>query len=997
MLRDGELISKIYNRRPALDFYYKPPTTYPNSARLSESTGGRGKNGQGFCGNCHGGGWGYNRTPTGTASLSSAANQYFGVGDSATAISTITITDNAQAGTFTGASDIRIRIPEDLNMTWDTTDTSAIMGGTASGKVNSTVSFPDNKTLLIDVTSDFAASDTLTVAGLSFASFSALSSADNLELYIDGGHTLCTEDTRTILVGTKAVISSAANQTFSVGDWSTSISPIVITAITSDAEINTTDDIRIKIPSQVSMVWDASDTSAVIEGAASNKVNNTVSFPDEKTLLVTVTSDFAEGDAITISGLNFKGFFDTAAVDNLELYVDGASDVTSDALDDKTISIESRNWMSPVDILRGQCTEEMACYDTLIDGDLTTGNLWSGRNGIFDLGQEYLITHIRIYAQYDNKWRVYVGNTPADCLSDGTDVTGLWRMGHDGTRWYEKAVTQASGRYMRLKWENAGGYPGDNTLMELEFLGIPTAQITMSSAAGQEFEVGQAVTAISQITITESSTSPTITASNDIRILIPFILSMSWDTTDTTATIGGSASAKVSSTVSYPDDKTLLIDVTSDFAAGDTLTVEDLSFKDFTGQSDPASLELSVDGGGSHSTTDSRTIRIWDWISPVDVVDVSPDCCDIHAAGNVIDNVTGTGNRPSGYGYALVDLGDIYTVTGIRIYTVSGYDYWDISIGNDTADCTLVNSYGTKVKDEWYVGGDGWCNAVIDPPVSGRYIRIDKDQGGGLNDRGLREFDFQGYKSVEAQHLGIASDADQTFDKDQAATPIERINITYYPENGTINTADDIRISIPAGFNMTWDTTDTSATIGGSASAKASSTVSYPNSKTLLINVTEDFAAGDTLTISDLSFSNFSDQSFKNHLQLSVDGGSTVAASDSKYIWVVHWKSPVCVLDTRGQYTGPTCNPDYHCSDISGDLGMAIDGDLGTGSDDPAQNCMADEIANGLWSVDDFRTGNAQWKEIRIVPTDGRYLKLRKKWTNGNYGPVFYEVQYQAW
>jgi hypothetical protein len=319
--------------------------------------------------------------------------------------------------------------------------------------------------------------------------------------------------------------------------------------------------------------------------------------------------------------------------------------------------------------------------------------------------------------------------------------------------------------------------------------------------------------------------------------------------------------------------------------------------------------------------------------------------------------------------------------------------------------------------------------------VSGRYIRIDKDQGGGLNDRGLREFDFQGYKSVEAQHLGIASDADQTFDKDQAATPIERINITYYPENGTINTADDIRISIPAGFNMTWDTTDTSATIGGSASAKASSTVSYPNSKTLLINVTEDFAAGDTLTISDLSFSNFSDQSFKNHLQLSVDGGSTVAASDSKYIWVVHWKSPVCVLDTRGQYTGPTCNPDYHCSDISGDLGMAIDGDLGTGSgsvcanvqfdlgstqtvryirvygrivgkwdswtvyvsDDPAQNCMADEIANGLWSVDDFRTGNAQWKEIRIVPTNGRYLKLRKKWTNGNYGPVFYEVQYQAW
>jgi len=475
MVRDGELISKIYNRKPGLDFYYVDSGySYAGPTTLPESIGGHWSNGARMCANCHGSPDArFYRAAKGTASLLSASNQYFSVGDSATEISTITITDNAQAGSLNSAGDIRIRIPDSLSMTWDTGDTSAVMGGTATGKVNSTVSFLDNKILLIDVTDDFAADDNLTVSGLSFTNFSAISAQDKLELYIDEGHVFSTEDIKTIQIGTKAVISSAADQAFVVDNGAIPISPVTIMAITDDAEINSSDDIRIKIPATFSMVWDTSDTSAVIGGTASGKVDGTVSFPDGKTLLIDVTSDFAEGDAITISDLKCESFLAASAADNLELYVDGASDVVADGLDDKTITIETQAWISPVDILRGQCSEEMSCYDTLIDNDLTTGNFWPGRNGIFDLGQEYLVTHIRIYAQYDNKWRVYVGNTPSDCLSDGTDVTGQWRMGHDGVRWYEMAVTQASGRYLRLEWDNVGGYPGNNTLMEIEFFGIP--------------------------------------------------------------------------------------------------------------------------------------------------------------------------------------------------------------------------------------------------------------------------------------------------------------------------------------------------------------------------------------------------------------------------------------------------------------------------------------------------------------------------------------------
>jgi hypothetical protein len=1103
MARDGNLVSGR-----SLGFYYVPPYSYPNSTRLPDSDGGRWS--QSVCGPCHSSSGTYSRVVKGTVTLSSDADQFFAVADPPTTISTITITDNPQTASITAANDIRIRIPGNFNMTWDTTDMTAAFGGSAATKVNSTISFPDNKTLLIDVTSDFAAGDTLTVEGLSFTNFSAVSGQDNLELYIDGGHTLCTEDTKTILIGTKAIIFSTANQTFAIGDWSTAISPITIKAITDDADIKSGNDIRIKIPSAFPMEWDTSDISAIISGSAAAKVSTTVSYPDTKTLLITVITDFSEGDEITVSGLKFRNFYVSAATDNLELYVDGALDATADALDDKTIIIEDKHWMTPIAIVRGYCSSELGCYDYLIDNDLTTGNLARGVNGILDLGREYLVTNIRVYANTNNNWYFKVGNTLSGCLSDGIDVTGKWRVGYVGPGWYEKAVTQASGRYIRIQYGDTGNAP-DNGIMEVEFFGIPLDNdVKMSSAAGQDFEVGQAAAAMSPITITESSTSPTITASNDIRIVIPYSLYMSWDTSATVATFGGTASGKVSSTVSYPDDKTLLIDVTSGFAAGDTLTLEGLSFKDFLGQSYAANLGLSVDGGMSLAITDAKTIQIWDWLSPVDVVEESPksivdtvtltnttltlanqpdyptyiavkiidttapkitsgtvtitgttadgpgqievidcsagagthvgnkifetidsivtadfapldgggdetiavsapDCCNLYNSRYIVDNNTATGNTPWGGSYVVFDLGETYTVTGIRMFTAAQYG-WGVYIGNDLDGCT--DTFGTQVKFSWTSPGDSaWHTTAIEPAVSGRYIKINAlGVGGGLANMTIREFDFQGYKALENRHLTISSSADQTFEKNQAATLIQPINIKYYPTNGTITAANDIRIKIPASFNMTWDTTDTSATIGGSAASKVSSTVSYPDSKTLLIDVTEDFKAGDTLTISDLNFTNFSDQSFKDHPQLSIDGGTTMAATDSKYIWVIHWQTPIIYAT---------------CTDLNGAANV-VDGNTATGnlwgggtivfdmgSRKTVRSIRVWENIDRQWGLrigDDLTSCGTdwpiikagwhpavgQWTEIPATPMTGRYMRFHLE-TGGPQADVLREFQYQAW
>jgi hypothetical protein len=140
------------------------------------------------------------------------------------------------------------------------------------------------------------------------------------------------------------------------------------------------------------------------------------------------------------------------------------------------------------------------------------------------------------------------------------------------------------------------------------------AYATIVSDAHQIFTYLQATTTISPIVITEDSEEPSITATNDIRLIIATsTTNMRWDTTDVTPTFAGTASGKVSGTVSYAGDGAILIiDVTSDFDPGDTLGVSDLSYARFETVS-PARGALGVRTSGAGTSTnnsDSRVVAI---------------------------------------------------------------------------------------------------------------------------------------------------------------------------------------------------------------------------------------------------------------------------------------------------------------------------------------------------------------------------------------------------
>src|SRR2546428_3364719 len=124
--------------------------------------------------------------PLAAQTISSAANQTFVVGDPRTAISAITITATG-GGQIKASTDIRVRIPAGLNMTWDPTIITATITGSAAGKVATSVSYANgNLDLFINVTTNFGNGDQITVSGLNFTNFTAPPAPSRLGLTTGG-------------------------------------------------------------------------------------------------------------------------------------------------------------------------------------------------------------------------------------------------------------------------------------------------------------------------------------------------------------------------------------------------------------------------------------------------------------------------------------------------------------------------------------------------------------------------------------------------------------------------------------------------------------------------------------------------------------------------------------------------------------------------------------------------------------------------------------------
>ena len=135
--------------------------------------------------------------------IESDTDQSFAVGDPATLIEAIEITEAGANLQIKAGRDIRVRIPAGLAMIWDTTITTAIIGGPDANRVLPTVHYENGgKVLVINVITNFSADDWITITGLKFTDFTA-ASAGFLELVLDPitGEKVATDDQSKTIVG----------------------------------------------------------------------------------------------------------------------------------------------------------------------------------------------------------------------------------------------------------------------------------------------------------------------------------------------------------------------------------------------------------------------------------------------------------------------------------------------------------------------------------------------------------------------------------------------------------------------------------------------------------------------------------------------------------------------------------------------------------------------------------------------------------------------------
>jgi len=131
------------------------------------------------------------------------------------------------------------------------------------------------------------------------------------------------------------------------------------------------------------------------------------------------------------------------------------------------------------------------------------------------------------------------------------------------------------------------------------------------------------------------------------------------------------------------------------------------------------------------------------WLTPTSI-----ECTNLSGASLLIDEITTTGNSfdAGDEQYVVFDLGSNYTVPSIKMYTDGSGSYtWDVYMGDNTGDpdcCNYSTGWGTLVLDNWTPTGSGWNETNLTTPMTGRYIKLMRDDAGDLAANSLREFLF---------------------------------------------------------------------------------------------------------------------------------------------------------------------------------------------------------------------------------------------------------------
>ena len=789
--------------------------------------------------------------------ISSGDNKTYRVGFPATAIRPITVTDDVSSPQITAANDIRIHIPSGFNMSWDTSDTAASIGGSAAAKVSSSVSYEDSaRTLVINVLTDFSASDQITIADLSFNNFTATSPADHLELEVDSGGTVAALDDKTITIGTPPDI--AVDGDFS--DWCDGDgTEFCVNDQGGQDDYNSPAKLDVTL---FGLSSNLSDSFFLLFGF------DDVVFSNPTTAATLIDTDL---DGF----INFAVVATTDAVSHsVQLY--SCNDSISYGCDEA--SLEKTYDASDFSVGTGTGPWNT---DTFVEINIPFSDL--GMSG----GDSSIFTSLVSYAG------AAFLKSPKDSIfgSDSEDYDD--RIVYDGEDGGGEIVPNPTTPSISgTVYADEGITPLSGKIVQLLINGV-TVDSAVTNANGDYFIIDPTITSGSLLVYIDNDavyqgTTATVfdgTTLSDLNIYGGHIITRNDD--------GGSmTNVNMAAAKGASSDSDILYSVTGgaltvsgsttelfvpsghSFVPGGDVTCPNMESQ---GTFNGAAVEITVNGeltisGGSFTASSNNMTLSGDFTHSAGTFS--------HNSGTIILN--GSNQRISGSTsfhsfYKSVSSVDTLTVEAGSTQSFTG------TVTVEGVDGNLLRLRSSNPGTRWNFTLMAGATASI------RYIDLQDSDASG-SDSSLKpvnpRYSLDSGNTIDwFFYITISSAARQNFVVGSGPAAISPITITEDSTGAAVTAANDIRIRIPDRLYMLWDTSDTSAVITGSAAGKVSTTVNYEDSgKTLVINVTSDFAADDSITISGLSFSNFTASSYSDNLELEVGNDGRIAADDEKRI-----------------------------------------------------------------------------------------------------------------
>ncbi|MGH9782563.1 MAG: hypothetical protein ACRD88_00110, partial [Terriglobia bacterium] len=386
------------------------------------------------------------------------------------------------------------------------------LGGGAAGKVSGTLlAYEDsNKTAVLNVTTNFAASDLLTIAGLKFTNFTATSSATSLQLVVagSGGATAATDD-KTITIVASAPLGSS-----------------LVTSIADSADLSS-----YSFPSSTysnNVLYIAFTSTSCASGQDCGLGVD---------MVAAVTS-------VSGAGLNFT---EIGTPGGLVYSTNGRRIQAWRAL----VTSGAGTGVVTATMQTGTISASMGAVILAFTGTKTSGT--NGSDAVVQYATNTaassatsLTVTMAAFAASNNRPVAFFSHRANEATTNEAGYTELWEGMHGSASMGYMAEWHATTAETTpsASWTSGSANGG----FALEIAAATAVQTTLSSAANQTFTVGQASTTASTLTVTDGSTA-TITAAQDLRIRIPAGLNMTWDTSVTTVTLGGGAAGKVSGTL----------------------------------------------------------------------------------------------------------------------------------------------------------------------------------------------------------------------------------------------------------------------------------------------------------------------------------------------------------------------------------------------------------------------------------------------------------------